>query len=430
MYARPLSTMALVCLVCGFALSPGRAHATEFLFKDPEYSFQCLRAISQSVSGGADIREVLDTAARIKEGDDESWYTEWHATAERLERTADRFLGEGRKVSAREAYFRASNYYRSAEFFLHNNPRDPRILSTWRKSRDCFLKGAELSATPIKPVKIPFERTTLPGYLCLADNSGRRRPLLIIQTGFDGTGEELYFLYAYAALQRGYHCLIFEGPGQGQVIREQQMIFRPDWETVVTPVVDFAVKQKGVDPARIALMGISMGGYLAPRAAAFEHRVKALIANGGIYDFHTPFVKSGPPNIEAILDSKEGSEAIDRLIATTMRAQTSVRWMMNDGMWKFGAKSPSDFMRKTRPYNMKDVAEKILCPTLIVDSEGDKNLAGQAQRLYDALRCQKEFMLFTNREAAGEHCQEGAKMISNERVLNWLDGVFGKKKSR
>ncbi len=139
----------------------------EFLFKDAQYSFQCLRAASQSVAGGADIGEVLLTAGRIKEGDDESWYREWLTTADRLEKTADRFLAEGHKVSAKEAFFRASNYYRSAEFFLHSNPEDPRILSTWRRSRDCFLRGARLSSRPIKPVEIPFEGTTLPGYLCL-----------------------------------------------------------------------------------------------------------------------------------------------------------------------------------------------------------------------------------------------------------------------
>jgi alpha-beta hydrolase superfamily lysophospholipase len=292
------------------------------------------------------------------------------------------------------------------------------------------LRGAELSETPIQAVKIPFAATTLPGYLCLADNSGKTRPLLIIQTGFDGTGEELYFLYSSAALARGYNCLLFEGPGQGQVIREQKLFFRANWETVITPVVDFALRQKVVEPERIGLMGLSMGGYLVPRAAAFEHRIKAVIANPGIYDFHGLFLKGTPPNFEEILDSKEGSVAIDKQIAKLMETNTSMRWMFNDGMWKFGASSPSDFIRKTRPYNMNGTAENITCPTLIVDSESDKQSPGQAKKLYDALRSQKEFMLFTNEEGAGEHCQEGAKMISNERVLNWLDGIFGLTKAR
>jgi dipeptidyl aminopeptidase/acylaminoacyl peptidase len=113
-----------------------------------------------------------------------------------------------------------------------------------------------------------------------------------------------------------------------------------------------------------------------------------------------------------------------------MEANTSIRWTFNDGMWKFGANTPSDLLRKTRPYSMKGVAEKITCPALIVDSESDTNKPGQAQKLYDALRSPKHFMLFTNEEGAGEHCQEGAKVISNERILNWLDGIFGLTKAR
>lgn len=402
----------------------------EFLFKDAQYSFQCLRAASQSVAGGADIGEVLLTAGRIKEGDDESWYREWLATADRLEKTADRFLAEGHKVSAKEAFFRASNYYRSAEFFLHSNPEDPRILSTWRKSRNCFLKGAKLSPRPIKPVEIPFEGTTLPGYLCLVDKSGLKRPLLIIHTGFDGTAEELYFSNVYAALERGYNCLLFEGPGQGRVLREQKILFRPNWETVVTPVVNFALKQKEVDSKRIALIGISFGGYLAPRAVAFEHRIKACIANGGVYDFHANAMRNGPPNFEQLLDNKEEAEAIDKEIYETMKKDATMRWVFNDGMWKFGAKTPSAWLRATRPYHLREVADKITCPMLIVDSEDDKDLPGQAKQLYEALRCPKEFMLFTREEGAGEHCQIGASMISNERILNWLDKTLKKAKRK
>jgi alpha-beta hydrolase superfamily lysophospholipase len=91
-----------------------------------------------------------------------------------------------------------------------------------------------------------------------------KRPLLIVHTGFDGTGEELYFSTASFAVRRGYNVLIFEGPGQGGVIRTQKIPFRPDWETVVTPVVDYALSRREVDPRKIALMGISFGGYFAP----------------------------------------------------------------------------------------------------------------------------------------------------------------------
>jgi len=169
------------------------SYAMEIHFKNPQYSFQLLRVLGAAPYGGSDIGECLRTAYRIKEGDNESWYTEWYATAKSLEDAADTYMSQGHRVSAREAYFRASNYFRTAEFFLRSNTDDPRILETWGKSRDCFRKAAQLSDTPIKPINIPYENTTFPGYFCLVDNSGIKRPLLIIQTGFDGTGEELYF---------------------------------------------------------------------------------------------------------------------------------------------------------------------------------------------------------------------------------------------
>ena len=264
------------------SITAGNSFSMDLVFKDVQYSFQTLRALGYAVSGGADVGEVLKTAYAIKEGDDESWYHEWMKTAEQREKAGDDFLARGRKISARQEFFKASNYYRTAEFFLHTNPEDSRIVSAWKKSRDSFLKAAGLSDQPVISIKIPFEGTTLPGYLCLVDNSGEKRPLLIVHSGFDGTAEELYFEVAYFAIRRGYNVLLFEGPGQGGVIRIQKLPFRPNWETVVTPVVDYAIGRKEVDAKRIALMGISFGGYLAPRASAFEKRIQACIANGGV----------------------------------------------------------------------------------------------------------------------------------------------------
>ncbi len=398
--------------------------AVELIFKDHQYSFQTLRTLGYAVSGGADAGEVLKTAYAIKEGDDESWYREWIKTAEQREKAGNDFLAQGRKISARQEFFKASNYYRTAEFFLHTNPEDPRIVSTWLKSRDSFQKAAKLADQPILPINIPFEGTTLPGYLCLVDRSGAKRPLLIVHSGFDGTAEELYFETAYFALKRGYNVLLFEGPGQGGVIRMQKLPFRPNWETVVTPVVDYAVKRKEVDAKRIALMGISFGGYFAPRAVAFEKRIKACIANGGVYDFHQ--ATGLPPEVEKYLDTKEGAEEIDRETYSRMKSDHSLQWAMSNGFFTFQAKSPSEWFKITRLYNLKDVAEKITCPMLIVDSEGDKDMPGQAPKLFAALRSPKDFLLFTKEEGAEEHCQMGAILISNARILDWLDGIMMK----
>ncbi|MDI6853220.1 MAG: prolyl oligopeptidase family serine peptidase [Deltaproteobacteria bacterium] len=394
------------------------------IFKDMQYSFQTLRTLGYAVSGGADIGEVLKTAYAIREGDDESWHREWFKTAAQREKAGNDFLAQRRKISARQEFFKASNYYRTAEFFLHANPKDPRILSTWRKSRDCFLKAAKLADHPIIPVEIPFEGTTLPGYLCLVDGSGTRRPLLIVHSGFDGTAEELYFETACFAVKRGYNVLLFEGPGQGRVIRVQRLPFRPDWETVVTPVVDYAVTRKEVDTDRIALMGLSFGGYLAPRAAAFEKRIKACIANGGVYDFH--LTAHLTPEDEKYLDTKEGADEIDKVLYGKMKTNPSLRWAIGNGMFTFHAESPSEWLKMTRPYTMKEVAGRITCPMLVVDSEADKDMPGQAPKLYEALNSPKHFIMFTREEGAEEHCQMGALLISNARILDWLDDIMMK----
>jgi hypothetical protein len=97
-------------------------------------------------------------------------------------------------------------------------------------------------------------------------------------------------------------------------------------------------------------------------------------------------------------------------------------------MYTFHARSPSDWLRKTRQYTMKDVATKITCPMLIVDSEGDKDMPGQAKQLFTVLRCPKDYLLFTREEGAEEHCQMGAVVISNARILDWLDEFFSRSK--
>src|SRR5262249_61764771 len=134
-------------------------------------------------------------------------------------------------------------------------------------------------STPLTdPGETPYAAATLPGSLHLADASAPRRPLLIMHSGFDGSAEEMHWSGARAAVERGYNVLAFDGPGQFGPIHRQGLTFRPDWEKVVGPVLDYALtRTQQVDGARIALMGVSMGGLLAPRAAAFEKRRAACI---------------------------------------------------------------------------------------------------------------------------------------------------------
>uniref|UniRef100_A0AAU1U039 Alpha/beta fold hydrolase n=1 Tax=Streptomyces sp. NBC_00119 TaxID=2975659 RepID=A0AAU1U039_9ACTN len=119
----------------------------------------------------------------------------------------------------------------------------------------------------------------------LADDSGTPRPTVLFHGGYDSTLEEDYFALAAGALPRGYNVVAFDGPGQGSTVREQGPHFRPDREAVVTPIVDFALTVPEVDTGRLAPIGMSLGGYLAARAAAFEHRIASVLYDG-VYDLH------------------------------------------------------------------------------------------------------------------------------------------------
>jgi pimeloyl-ACP methyl ester carboxylesterase len=379
-----------------------------------------LRTIAYAPYGGADIGECLVTASRIRQGDFESWYEQWSERARRVHALADDALRHGQRVSARGAYLRAANYYRAAEFFLHGNPHDPRILSTWASSRATFRQAIKLMDTPVEEVLIPYEGTFLPGYCYQSDASPEPRPTLIVHGGYDSIAEELYFMVAAAAIQRGYTCLTFDGPGQGALIREQRLPFRPDWERVVTPVVDFALARPDVDPARLALMGISLGGYLAPRAAAFEHRLAALIADDGLWSYRFSEKARAVTTVAALF----GRTLAHAALKHTMRRDTGIRWAIENGMFTFRVGSIWDLIKATECWSLEGVAHGITCPTLVCEADGDHFFAGQPKMLYEALTCPKTLLRCTADDGAEEHCQFGALLLFNHRVLSWLDATL------
>ena len=243
------------------------------IFNDQSFSFETLRALGYAPYGGADIGEVTSTASRIPDGDETAWYTQWRALADRIHADADRSAAAGHSVSARESYLRASNYYRLCEFYLRvGSSNDAEVREVGQLSVDSFACAAQLMKPAPQRVSFPYEDTTLPGWWIPADlgtphptggDPDGPRPTLLYHGGFDSTEEELYFSGGAAAARRGYHVLAFAGPGQGSALRDQKLLFRPDWEAVVTPAVDWLLARPDVDPERIALMGMSLGGLLA-----------------------------------------------------------------------------------------------------------------------------------------------------------------------
>jgi alpha-beta hydrolase superfamily lysophospholipase len=167
---------------------------------------------------------------------------------------------------------------------LMGAPVDPRLVASCTQQTGAFRRGAALLAIPPDVLEIPYEGTTLPGYFLRAGPDPAPRATVILTGGYDGTAEELYFSNGAAALARGYNVLAFDGPGQGAALLLQGLVLRPDWENVVTPVRDYVLSRPDVDPARVALIGLSLGAHLARRAASAEHRLAACIADCGSYD--------------------------------------------------------------------------------------------------------------------------------------------------
>ena len=133
-----------------------------------------------------------------------------------------------------------------------------------------FSAAMELIQPTPEKIAIPYERRTLPGWFMRPVDDSKRRPTIIMNNGSHGQNMDMLAQGGFAALERGYNVVIFEGPGQGSQLFLENSPFRPDWEKVVTPIVDLLEKRNDVNPKQIALREISFGGELTPRATAFD----------------------------------------------------------------------------------------------------------------------------------------------------------------
>jgi dienelactone hydrolase len=386
----------------------------KFLFENESFSFEALRTAGYACYGGADLGEVLVTARDIREGDENAWHYRWKVIAERLRRVGVEAAGAGHRVSARDSLLRACGYYRTADFYRRDDPaHDPEVALLSRRVGETFAAAADLLDHPAERVTIPFEGTGLPGYLFRPDDSGQPRPTLIYQGGYDSVLEEAYFAAAAGAVRRGYNCLAYDGPGQGTVLRDQGLTFRTDWENVVTAVMDFALARPEIDGGRLALMGTGFGGFLAARAAAFEHRLAACILHDAVFDAAESAWRSLPPGI---LDAAWAGhdDVVDDALVGPMATCTSLRWYVHNGMWAFGADTPAALIRQTAGYTLDGVAQQIQCPTLVVgasDNTGTKRLTEALPRTHDHIPLTDA---------------ESLLLALHQRAFDWLDGALAR----
>lgn len=393
--------------------------------EDMSFAFEFVRNLGFMYYKGADLGEMMVTSAKIKAGDFESWFTEWDQLGRKILANADASLAAGHNESARTAYLRASTYFRMAEFYLHGNPGDARIVSEAKASQQAYAKAAELAGPTWEPIEVPYEGTTLPGYFYKVDDSGKPRPTLIFTGGFDSSIEEMYYFVAAGAIARGYNCLTFDGPGQGLPMREQKLTFRYDWEKVVSPVVDYALTRSDVDGNKLALIGMSLGGYFGARAAAFEPRFKAAILYDGVYSFFEN-VKATVSKEAFTAYEKGDTAAFNEMVAKAAETNTSLKWESDNGIWTLGAKTFAEFVDKTKLYTLEGgIAEKIQCPCLVMEAGNDIFFAGQPEQVFNALRVPKRLAKFTEEFGAENHCQSGELSYKDEVVFDWLDETLG-----
>lgn len=389
------------------------------------FSYEVLRAAGYANYGGADLGEVIAITSRIRAGNEDDWIREWQTAAERAVTNAKISESAENKISAHEAYLRASNYYRTAEFFRRDNvDKDEIARLMYEGSETAFDKAMKLSVYEYQSILIPYEGTTLPGYFVAPDNSKTPRHTIIFNGGYDSTMSEAWFAIGAAALLRGYNFLAFDGPGQGAAIRLQGLFFRPDWENVLTPVIDYALTREDVDANAIAVFGWSMGGYLVARGATEEHRIQALILDDGVYDFGSAFRANQPWFVQRLVKNRYDS-VCNFIFSCVQSLSTGLRWGLLNGQWTFGMASAADLMRAVNEYTLEGRSQQITTPCLILDAENDHFLKGQPELLREHLSCEHEFVSLRENEGGDTHCHQGTFFRLHQVVFDFLEKRLG-----
>lgn len=389
----------------------------DFGLPDPILNQVVLFYLGEAWHQSTDIGEVLMTAERVQKSDVNSWPREWQKTAEHVLQIAEKSEVEGQTLASSQAYLRAASYFRAA---LHRfpNPKDPLVKTLAQREVSAFEKYLMHSGRDALRIQIPYEGTTLPGYFFRSSKAKGPAPVVIAHQGRDAWAEDNKHI-ADAANERGFHALLFDGPGMGQVVRLQNLPFRADWENVITPVVDYLATRSDTDMSRIALIGISMGGYLAPRALTVEKRIKLLIANPGVVDWsrvYTSFLDEIDPSLTKLGTSDP--TAFNQRMERMMQSNALLKWGMVDSMWRHGVKSPAELMREINLYRLGPQVASISSKTLVVDAEAEA--FGQAKELFESLRAPKDYLIFSAADAAQFHVQPGALALSTQRIFEWI----------
>ena len=355
--------------------------------------------LNRLVTNGGLFEEVKELGPKIKDFDD--WKRE-------LISLADKAMSEDRLLHS-------AVYYRAAEFFV--SPSDPDKHVLYEKFIDLIHQVYE-DLTEIK-VKIPYENTYLPGYHFKNDKA---KGTVVIFGGYDSLIEEFYKFYSYIN-EAGYEVIAFEGPGQGAALKINNLAMTHEWEKPVKAVLDH------FNFNDVALIGVSLGGYLSLRAAAFEPRISKVIAFGMIYDFFQVLLYAGGPKIremaEKLLDSNQ-VDLFNKIMQKRMKSDLLVNWGVNQGMYVFGVNSPYEYIEKARLFSTANISDKITCDVLLL--AGTKDHFIPLEMFYKQIEALKNVRsltarMFTEQEKASSHCQMDNFKLALDVILNWIEQI-------
>lgn len=374
------------------------------------WSMGLLLCLSGAPWGGAEIDEVNRVGHALSDriGDDDAWFEEWTRMGELVEARGREQESKGHKLTAAACLMRAAHYYQTGERFLQ--PKSERGMTVYKKSVSTFRAGAALQMRPrIEPVEVPYAGKSLPALFVHPDPQAAGKnpaPAVVFFDGFDITKEIQYFKAIPDLAARGIGCLIVDGPGNGESVRFRDLPLIAETEKYATAAYEYLAARREVDPKRIGVMAISLGGYYAPRAASLERRFAACIAWGAQWDYYDVW--------------KRRFEALDsgKVLSLSVPPEHL--------MWVFGVDDRAAAMKKLEGFRLDGIVQQMKCPFLLLHGAGDEQIPlAIAEKCFAAVGSkQKTLKVFAREEGGFHHCQVDNITLGTHYMWDWLCDVL------
>ncbi|MDR2565581.1 MAG: lysophospholipase [Bifidobacteriaceae bacterium] len=398
-------------------MKPGR------LFRTHELDFEATRILWTAPAGGADFGEVRAALAQIREGDYESWHRAWADTAARVSapRTA---AGARGRISQGQALLRANRYWAAAEFFLP--PADPRKLSAYQAAAAAFAEAVELLEIDFEEGTVDFEGAPLRTWRFPSRGPATAgRGTLLVCGGFDALLEELYYVIGHQATLRGWDVVMFEGPGQSDVLRYHGAPFTPDWHLVARAALEHWGRRLGGGP--VIGVGLSLGGHLMLRAGGLAPGLlDGLVAWNYFPGLTDTFKDMMPAFLHPAIDRGALPRPLHAGAQAYIRSRRYFNWQIEHSKWVFAARDVNQLLSVAARFDEGAWVERIQAPTLILVSEREHFYnPARAERLASRLNCPHRLVTFTEAEGGQYHCANGAHWLPLDTILAWADGIVG-----